>query len=996
MSNYDEEVRFEQGSDSGEDEAASIQPIGGSETYHATVLGRPPEHLRARTEVLRKEVRDLKYFADYDRAVTLVSSGTFKVFHAATGPDLYTVIATQDLWLYPALSPGKTSGGRARGARLFVAGVEGMGTLGVNDLHVTADRAHCGQRGYADGTDLADGQTLTVGANDVSVEFVAEARTGGAGSVQIAITGTPVRHIRVAWGTQAGGTTVNDVIATVNADRSSQGTYGAADYIFLSTTSPGTSTTVPTCAPTVLQGGYDAEAHRVTAAQLADFFATTANQLRDGETLALNFAGPVEIGAGAKGGRRQALHDLPTDRVGGFTDNTTPAVGNNLFNSGREPEKIPGALPIGKMINGAFVFVNGTTLIGTGVAVGQSSAPVSLGESEATLVRLGSTAGTTGAANIGYATTAAWHPDDGTAIAATQLQAAVDEIQSDLANESPGTSGARKIGSEQHAASPSAGNAGLALDKDSVRAHIADLLNTAGSSTTPGGINARVSEFGHRMHGPNPISKDLRESAPEDLTVGGGELLRLVTNNPGNSVYPVTAGGGGNGKEGHAVLVLEPFVTNLSAGGGTGKVLAEETVAAPVVAGAGKFNVTTQTLTEFTNTMRMYARVLDQDAALVKTVVCQLKNTGPTDGYYFVSAFDFTNKDVTVVKLNGAAADLSAATYSGSSCVSFYTGSITGTDKRGTRLRAQHVNADGPMVVIGTPQANPISPYKLLDVYRAAVTNGNAAIKVAEYHADHAIWREYQTNDATNVVRHTQNILVAGDKALLDGVETSVVVDASASHHHDGRYSLRSHTNFAHDPNRRPTGDTSETPSGNAFTYNGDTQSINVLGTPNPTVAAIAALTIANPSWAVDTVFWYVPANLRAAALSAVVTHVVVQLELKLFTPSGGAGVYDPGITGRMMSVSDPFTIPIVLSQIEQQPIETFSPGQGYTPGGAPAGFVVRSIFYLPIGNIDPAFNDAVLPAVGFQLTSAPGGGIDATISTVGVRFLGVMKKDAP
>lgn len=759
---YDQEVRFQQGSDTGEADSASIQPIGGSETYHATALNRQPSNLRARTEVLRKAVEDLNYFSDYDRAVALSSTGTFQVRHVTSG--LYSVIATEDLWVHPVLSPGKTSGGRYRGARLFIGDVEGLGTLGVNDLAVVADSAHVGQRGYADGTDPGNGQTLSVGVNDVSVELVAEARSGGTGSVQITITGSPRRHIRIAWGTQSGGTTLAQLIAVVNADRTSQGATGAADYVFLSTTSPGTSTTIPTCSPAVLQGGYDAEGHLVTAAQLASFFGTVDNQLKDGEGLAIGFAGPVEEGAGSTGGRRQSLYDLPTDKVGGSSNNTTPAAGHNLFNTGREPERIAGALPIGKMINGVFVFVDGTTLIAP-TATATNSRAIYLGESDASLARLGSTTpGSTGAANLGYATTTNWNADSGDSLSAANVQAALDEVQSDLA----GTTGARRIGAETLAGSASVGNRAVTLSAGSVRQQLAVLANGSASSSSSGGVNTRVSEYGHRLHGKNPLEKVMSETGPEDLSGGGSSMIRTVLNG-GTDATALT-----NAKEESSLMQLMPLVYPEELDE-FATVIANPLIAAETIDRAGSANdqvrLSASKWADVSyNLSKLRSNVSDIAGSHPLRAIVKLTGlTGSTDvdGYYFISAF--TSDQIALRRLDGTTPSFAGATLT-SPTVSFYRPLIVGSAPDGTVIR--NILPAGHTF---------LKQYGTGHIVRAYNTvTGDLA---HEYSPTNARWQAGLTNE-----RSTSNILVAGDKTLLSGVESNNPVDASASHHHGDKY----------------------------------------------------------------------------------------------------------------------------------------------------------------------------------------------------------------
>jgi hypothetical protein len=784
MAMYDEKVRFNQGSDSGEADDASIQPLGGHEVYNSTALNRPPKNLRQRVEVLRGAVETLNYFADYDRALTLRSDGLFSVTQVSAG--LYSVTATQNLWLYPTLTPGTTSGGRAKGARLFVAGVEGLGTAGLNDLHVVADRDYVGQRGYADGPQVADGQTLSIGANDVSVEFVAESRTGGPGSVQIAITGTPKRHVRIAWGTTGGGTTLNDLITTVNADRTSQGAFGAADFVRLSTTSPGTTTTLPTCAPQVLQGGYDAEAHVITPEALADFFATAVNQLRDGEALALAFpVGPVEAGnLPGRGGRRQSLFDLPTDRSGGFADNTAPLVGNNLFNTGREPEKIPGSLPIGKLVGKRFVFIDGTALVGGNI--GTTSDPIALGESADTVTRL---TGAGGAGSVGFLGTTTWHADSGPdGLAGTNVQAALDEVVSDLAGTTLNDSGARRVGVEALNGTASVGNAAYSTSSGSVWHQLSRVINDVASTGNAGGLNSRVSEYGHRMHGPDPIEKVFSEAG---LTAGGGTFTRVVLN-----AGPTAAGVGDDAQITEVgSLTLRPFTYD--AGGGVSLASTELVDRATTVATyeVHLSAVAGARLTALQNTLKTAGGIVDDGANPSLAMVVKLAGVtpGPSgDGssYYYFDGFVSGTARIGLRRLDGTFADFTGAVFAAAT-IAFFETIAVGNDGTGGKVRVFDASL-GPLVAIRAGGGSK-TLVRVYDPDNYALS-GLASFEVTP---NNAVFAKGQTTHAISVERNTNNISIPDEFALLNGIErglrhgspwTPRPVSANGSHHHGNLY----------------------------------------------------------------------------------------------------------------------------------------------------------------------------------------------------------------
>jgi hypothetical protein len=520
---YDEQVDFTTtGVSTNQKNAASIQPIVGGENLWENVLNRTPENLRVRSEALRTAVEDLKYYADYDRALILSASSTTFQCTSETG-GYVLAMSGGPLWIYPALTPGQNSGGRVRGARMFVQNGSWLpyaGTLGTNDLTFIATGQYTGMRGYAESDDMSSLGSFTVGGNRLMISLVANpAAVGGPSSISATVTGSPETLITITYGTLTTATTITQIAAWIVADLNSQGAYGLAHMIRAVTTSAGTSAP-PAITNGVFQGGYDAEAHQIT--NFGSFFdvpvaGVYVNRLQEGEGLAMAFVpGPVEAATGARGGRRQALLDLPTDRIGGSTDNTlSNAI---LFNTGREPEKIPGSIPIGKLIGGKFVFIDGT-------AVG--TAPISLGESGVTLGRLASTSTTapTGASIVGYGGSGTWNPDATTnpALASGSIEAALDEIVTRLGAYAATDSGARRIGMEGVYGSASAGNTALDLVSGitSLRNAITQILNAVGSASAPGGVNARVSEYGHRLQGFKPLEKVFSETSPVDTTGGG-------------------------------------------------------------------------------------------------------------------------------------------------------------------------------------------------------------------------------------------------------------------------------------------------------------------------------------------------------------------------------------------------------------------------------------------------------------------------------------------
>jgi hypothetical protein len=611
MALYDELISFRRGSDTGYDDADSIQPLTNTEPVWATNDNRAVENLRARTEIVRQALEASNYFADYDRALLLRADAPLTFTEPVSGVFELTLASAGSLWVYPALTPGRQSGGRWQGGRVFCANSSAAGawtaysgTPAVDDLILTAHRQYTGQRGYAD----ADSFTTTpggrsTGANRTVVTLIANpALAGGVPGITAVIEGSPRVRIRITYGTSGTATTLADIISFINNDRTSQGTYGVADFLRASSTGTTTNPPVP-FTNGVVQGAYDAEAHQITKAQLDAFFAAVdgvgaqINRLVEGEGLAVGYPqGPVNrAGVTPQGGRRQSIWDLPTDRAGAFSQNTTPGAGWALFVTGREPEKIPGAVPIGKVINGEFIFLDGTRL-----APGET---LQLGESRTTYAALRSTTlFADGASLVGYEGGAPWSAD-GIAPSVPTLPAddvsdTLTRIATHLTLTTTGEAGTRRIGGEEQTGSTSLGNEySLSLTPGSVREQIAQLLQGYDGGSRIVGINGRVSEWGHQMQGAKPLRKDFGAAG---MPASGGEFLRVTLHAPTN----LTSATPGGVRE-KALLVLQPLVYNVS---GTDNLTAAET---GVFANATSLTLTSMTLTRFGNVWARLPLVYD-------------------------------------------------------------------------------------------------------------------------------------------------------------------------------------------------------------------------------------------------------------------------------------------------------------------------------------------------------------------------------------------------
>lgn len=871
MANYDEKVSFQQGSDTGTAEATSIVPISDAEVVWSGSTNRPIENLRQRTEILRRAVQDARYYQDYDRGLILRSEGTFQLTEPVPGSGRFRLTATDTLWVYPSLTPGRNSGGRWGGGRVFDGNNPYLfGASAADGLTLTASADYTGQRGYADGDTMATSTVLSVGANRITVDFVDDA-TQATGVFQYVISQMPATKITIRYGTLSGAPSFSALIASLNSTAPVNTLLHAAS----AAASPGSLYISPRTG-LIVQGAYDAEAHQVTVGQLDAFFTAYAsegypNRLADGEGLAIGFpAGPVETYTAPypKGGRRQSIFDLPTSRLGGAfnADNTTPVSGYSLFNTGYEPEKIPGAVPIGKLVRilltpgvyaTEFVFIDGTR-----VRLGAD--PVRLGESGSTLSRLRSIIGPTGASLIGYGGSDPWNPTVTVApfaLPAGTVEDGLDAVVTQLGSQAAGSGGGRRVGFEPFAGLSSTGNAALDLSGTdtttgsqvkSVQIALNKAVNEPPVGKIPGGLNYRVSERGHRMHGLQPIEKVFSETLPEDLSSGGAQMIRAVLNEAPNARLGLI---GSAQIDEQAMVFLKPFQWSNYNGSVT---LPSLFVVTP---GGSPTSLYFSSITSAQAQLLQENLSLSPDGKSRLHSIVRLDKTGVgLDGYYYINVLttsgtpeaelldlsgnlvDLTSILVgttltffqTSIHGNSADGDFSRHTvcrdFEGAAATYFGEGRIKrGYDKDSILRHTETVfgavwrdystlgsinGATGATTSTGAPTAQGRLRVANLSGMTTASVGRWLVISAASNPLLVGQWRIVYYSSSTQVdieipyptltsetgidwfefvdaARRTENILVQEDANLLRGFETGVPVDASASHHHDARYDAR-------------------------------------------------------------------------------------------------------------------------------------------------------------------------------------------------------------
>jgi hypothetical protein len=372
--------------DTGENTAASIQPIANGEAVNQTVLQRPSESLRQRTEAVRNIETDSLFLRDADRNLVIAGPGKVTWPGSTTVAQTGIPVITDNLYILPMLTPGF-----AQTPPLPpVASVYGTLHLkrasdSMNSVLVTSIR-----RSYAAG-DQINIQVTSGG----SFSCVLDLETGYQRTVKIVATPS---------------TSLSVVIAALNALLPAAPDNTQLVSAALEGGALGTDLLLTTQAKQYVAGNYDGEGHTITPANLASFFISNPTQaLAEGDTLCVNF--PMVSDTASTGGRRQAI-----------PENTNTAIpAGAFFNSRVHPENLVNALPICKVINGSLVF--GT---GSGIAAGSTSASIN----------------NTDAASITYAGGGAWA--DGITNPATSVENQFDKIISDLAT---GAGTAKLLGS---------------------------------------------------------------------------------------------------------------------------------------------------------------------------------------------------------------------------------------------------------------------------------------------------------------------------------------------------------------------------------------------------------------------------------------------------------------------------------------------------------------------------------------------------------------------
>ncbi len=335
--------------DTGENNAASIQPVANGENANQTVLQRPSESLRQRSEAIKNAMGDTLYLRDSDRRLILAGPGKVSWPGSTTAAASGILTISDALYVLPMLTPGFAQTAPVPPVQSI------FGTLhlkrasdSMNSILVTSMR-----RSYAAGDQI----NVTVTAGSV-FSCTLDSETGYQRTIHIVATASTTLSATI--------TALNGLIPS--APDNTQLVNAALEGGAL-----GSDLLLTTQAKQFIVGNYDGEGHAVTPANLQAFFtANPTSALAEGDTLCIFY--DMVSDTASTGGRRQALPE---------NSNTAVPVGS-FFNSRVNPEKLVNALPLCKVVNGNLVFDTGIE-----IAPGSVSVPLTASNPLSPMVRNG-------------------------------------------------------------------------------------------------------------------------------------------------------------------------------------------------------------------------------------------------------------------------------------------------------------------------------------------------------------------------------------------------------------------------------------------------------------------------------------------------------------------------------------------------------------------------------------------------------------------------------
>lgn len=314
-------------------ESNAILPVTDGEAANQTILRRPTENTRLRTELLRTLLREYACLADANMRLYCAVPGNVVTFEGVFPANSGAFSLGTDLVLVSMGSPGRSTSYPFIGSSKASLSV---GTLANNEVVFTSVKKQWEGSSFP----AAD-------ANEVTVEIVAGS------SVTVTLKGAAgnLNHIYITI--VSGTTTCNDLIAAVNGS--------AANTLVLASLGSGSTGTnaaglwgpaqwAGDYTKRFLKGGVAGVVHTVPTSALSSFFAaSTANRIQEGDMIGIWYDKNVDTTG--TGGRLQSTYE----------NSNYALTAGQLFNSRREPEKIPNCIPICKCVNSTtLLFAEGS------------------------------------------------------------------------------------------------------------------------------------------------------------------------------------------------------------------------------------------------------------------------------------------------------------------------------------------------------------------------------------------------------------------------------------------------------------------------------------------------------------------------------------------------------------------------------------------------------------------------------------------------------------
>lgn len=334
--------------DTGSTGAASIRPILNGEVATQATLQRPDENLRARTEIIRTELENLKYLAQADRAmvvslepVNTIGTVLWNGTGASGGDGKFSITATKQLTLRPFLAPRTSTP-----AKVISRGVKFQTNLTVAGA-INPPRAYGNANKYNVQFVNQSGAPVTVTYDPLLFRFTINTDTA-------ASTKTAVINAFNAAATTAGQGITATLDSGFGGDTFASGeTFvqgGVLDYL-------------------VFAGAADAELHSIDHSTLTAFFNADAgaNAMLENDVLAIWYENLVD---GAFGGRSESLVDAP--------ESATNIPVGSLFLARRFPERLHNAIPVATVVANQLLLADGTLApkgLATPVTGGASELP---------------------------------------------------------------------------------------------------------------------------------------------------------------------------------------------------------------------------------------------------------------------------------------------------------------------------------------------------------------------------------------------------------------------------------------------------------------------------------------------------------------------------------------------------------------------------------------------------------------------------------------------